>query len=410
MHRRIDVLASFRVLPRDLRLVFLSLFLWTFGLGLYNYVWSIYLRDLSANANEVGLVFSIGYVAGALTMIPGGILANRYELRRLLILGWALSIPAPIMFFYARSWVEVIPGLILLQVSAFNLPALNAYITGTVDKQRISSAFGTVYSAAPLGLVVSPAVGGFLLTWFQIRDLFLFSLLFFTVSTILLFPVKRQPAQEADSSSPNVEFPKSSLEKTILVFLAGASVSFSIASPFLPLYFQDIVGLNKSQIQLLGAVQSLGAGVFAIALGKLAVGRSQGQTMALGLILAAVGLVGIGLTGSLMLVPLMVFLFGAARAPGPIAYSILSHARKNASRAGRFGLYLTADWMGFVPGSYVGGPLYTLSPIYVLTVPAISFLALAALSVVWIRKEHAPREHDEALASQAIQTTRSPDG
>ncbi len=410
MLRRVDVLAAFRVLPRDLRLVFLSLFLWTFGLGLYNYVWSIYLRDLSANANEVGIVFSIGYVAGALTMIPGGILANRYELRSLLILGWALSIPPPIMFFYARSWVEVIPGLVLLQVSAFNLPALNAYITGTVDKERISSAFGTVYSAAPLGLVVSPAVGGFLLTWFQIRDLFLFSLLFFTVSTMLLFPVKRQPALEADSKSPRLELPKSSREWSLLIFLAGASISFSVATPFLPLYFQDIVELNKSQIQLLGATQSLGAGVFAIALGKLAASRSQGRTMALGLVLATAGLVGIALTGSIVLVPLMVFLFGAARAPGPIAYSVLSHARKDASRAGRFGLYLTADWMGFVPGSYLGGPLYTLNPIYVLIVPTISFLALAALSFVWIKKGEAIRKPGEALASQTIQTPRSPDG
>ncbi len=409
MSRRIDLLSSFRVLPRDLRLLFLSLFLWTFGLGLYNYVWSIYLRDLGANPSEVGLVFSIGFIAGALTMIPGGILANRYELRSLLILGWALSIPPPIMFFYASNWVEVIPGLTLLQVSAFNLPALNAYITGTADKQRISSAFGTVYSAAPLGLVVSPAVGGFLLTWFEIRELFLFAFLFFIISTILLFPVKRQPPLEADSSPAIVELPRSSRERTILVFLAGASIAFSIATPFLPLYLQDIVGLNKSQIQLLGAVQSLGAGVFAIVLGKLAVTRSQGRTMALGLVLAAAGLVGIGLTGSLILVPLMVFLFGAARAPGPIAYSILSHARKDASRAGRFGLYLTADWMGFVPGSYVGGPLYTLNPIYVLTVPAVSFLALGALSVVWIKKEQAPRDQSETLASQAIQTPKSPE-
>ncbi|HEY4823033.1 MAG TPA: MFS transporter, partial [Candidatus Bathyarchaeia archaeon] len=91
--RRLSLLGSFRTLSRDLRLLFLSLFLWTFGLGLYNYVWPIYLRELQASPEQVGLVFSVGFIAAALSMIPGGILANKYELRKLLIISWAASLP-----------------------------------------------------------------------------------------------------------------------------------------------------------------------------------------------------------------------------------------------------------------------------------------------------------------------------
>ena len=400
-------LNAFRTLPKDLRLVFLSLFLWTFGLGTYNYVWSIYLRELHASSEQVGLVYAIGFVAGALTMIPGGILANRYELRNLLIWGWILSIPPPLMFYFAHSWVDVIPGLLLLQVSAFNLPALNAYISATGDPRKISSAFGTVYSAAPLGIVVSPAVGSILLNWFQIRDLFLLAFVFFTVSTLVLFPVKRHPPVEKDSSMARLEFPQSKEDITILVLLAGGSAAFSVASPFLPLYFQDVMKFNVSQIQLLGAVQSLGTGVFAIILGRMAVARSQGRTMALGLVVAAIGLVGIALAGSLVLVPVMVFLFGAARGPGPVAYSILSGARRGASRAGRFGLYLTLDWMGFGGGSYLGGPLYALNPVYILEISSVSFLALALVSILGIGKVQsqvlAPTFQADSAASETIQ-------
>src|SRR5438046_10668367 len=88
--------------PRDLRLLFLSLFLWTFGLGLYNYIWPLYLRDLQASPSDVGLVFSIGFLALALSMIPGGILANTYELKALLIRGWSMSIPPPLMAYFAN--------------------------------------------------------------------------------------------------------------------------------------------------------------------------------------------------------------------------------------------------------------------------------------------------------------------
>src|SRR5437667_3616214 len=184
MMRWMGILSWSRSLPRDLRLLFFSLFMWTFGLGIYNYVWSIYLTELHANPEQVGLVSSIGFVAAALSMIPGGVLANKFDTKALLIVGWAMSIPPAIMFYYSVTWPDVIPGLIILQLSAFNLPAMNAFIGALGDQRRMSSAFGAVYSAFPLGLVLSPAVGSLLLGWLSIRDRFWFSLAFWTVVPI----------------------------------------------------------------------------------------------------------------------------------------------------------------------------------------------------------------------------------
>src|SRR6266566_499643 len=88
---------------------------------------SLYLTKLNANPEQVGLVSSIGFFAAAISMIPGGILANKYDNRTLLIIGWAMSIPVPILFYFSRTWSDVIPGLIIFQLSAFNLPAMNAF-------------------------------------------------------------------------------------------------------------------------------------------------------------------------------------------------------------------------------------------------------------------------------------------
>src|SRR6266849_11148805 len=221
MMRWMSMLSFGGTLPRDLRLLFFSLFLWTFGLGVYNYVWSLYLTQLNANPEQVGLVSSVGYFAAVISMIPGGILANKYDNRTLLIIGWAMSIPVPIIFYFSRTWSDVIPGLIIFQLSAFNLPAMNAFIGALGDQKRMSSAFGAVYSAFPLGLVLSPAVGSLLLAWFAIRDLFWVSLILWTFSTIILLPLKRQPPREVDSRAPLFEVPRSRRELTILVFLFG---------------------------------------------------------------------------------------------------------------------------------------------------------------------------------------------
>ncbi len=386
MMQSLNLLASVQALPRDLRLLFFSLFLWTFGLGVYNYVWSIYLRDLGALPEQVGLVYSIGFIAAAASMIPGGLLANKYELRVLIIISWAMSLPPPVIFYYAHAWPDVIPGLLILQVSAFSLPALNAYISSASDQAKMASSFGTVYSAAPLGIVLSPAFGSLLLNWLQIRDLFLVSFAFFTVSTLVLFLVKRQPPLENDKNHPLVELPKSSLEKTILVVLAGDTVAYSITTSFLSLYFQDIYNLTKIQIQLLGAFQSLGGAILAILLGRWATKRNPGGAMATGFLLVSGGVAGIALTKSPFLALPMVFLFGTARAPSLVGYSMLGGLKKGGSRAGRFGLYLTFEQLGFVIGSLIGGFLYALSPAAILEVTFVSFLALAGLSMLGVRK------------------------
>src|SRR5205807_10221333 len=102
MMRWMSILSWSRTLPRDLRLLFFSLFLRTIGLGAYDYVWSLYLTQLSANPEQVGLVYSIGFFAAAISLIPGGTLANKYDNRTLPTVAWSMSIPVPITFYLSR--------------------------------------------------------------------------------------------------------------------------------------------------------------------------------------------------------------------------------------------------------------------------------------------------------------------
>ncbi len=379
MMRKLDLLLDLRTLPRDLRLLFLSLFLWTFGIGLYSYIWPLFLRDIGANSSQVGIVFSLGFLAAALTMIPGGLLANKYDLKPLIIIGWALSIPVPIMYYFAHSWTEAIPGFLLLQLTAFNLPAFNAYIAASAQG-RVSRGFATTYSAAPLGIVLSPAVGGLLLTWLTVRDLFLLSAVVFIFSTIALIPIKAQPPLQQDSNSKIIEAPHTRPEKTLLIYIVAVAVAFSLFQPFLPLYYHDLLSLNTLQVQLVGAVQSLGGATLAILLGRRAENSGKGRSIALGLLLTTVGLFAlIVLRNPFLSIP-FIFLVGGARAPAYVAYSALSSLGPNSSRGGRYGLYLTLESLGLALGPYIGGFLFSISEVSVLATTAVSYIALAGLA------------------------------
>ncbi len=214
--------------------------------------------------------------------------------------------------------------------------------------------------------------------------------------------MKPQPPLKNDAKSPRLEFPKSRQEGSLLLYLVGAALAWSIAAPFIPLYFQDALSLEPSIILLLGALQSLGAAVFAIWLGKRADAKSQGGTMALGLLLSSTGLIGVLLTRNLLFVVPMVFLIGSARAPSLVGYSILSTVRKGASRAGQFGFYLTMESLGFVVGPFLGGLLYTLSPTNIFYATSTSFIVLAILARLSFRQSAESSPSKRTIESDAV--------
>ncbi len=380
MMRKFDLLASLRTLPSDLKLIFLSLFLWTFGIGLYTYIWSLFLREIGADSTQVGTVYLLGFLAAALTMIPGGLLANKYDLKPIIIIGWAISIPAPIFYYYAHSWPQAIPGFLILQLSAFNLPAINAYIAASA-KGRVSSAFGTTYSAAPLGIVLSPVIGSLLLTWMDVRGLFLISVVIFAISTIVLLPIKAQPRLPQDTASPIIEVPRSRSERTLLLYIFIAAIAFTLVQPFLPLFYHDLLSLTDPQVQLVGAVQSLGGVAFAILLGRRAERSGKGRSIATGLLVTTVGLIGLVVFRNPFFAVPFIFLVGGARAPGYVAYSTVSGLSGVSTRGGRFGFYLTLENLGFAIGPYIGGYLYGINPLILFVVTAVFFVGLAGFAL-----------------------------
>ena len=206
--------------------------------------------------------------------------------------------------------------------------------------------------------------------------------------------MRKQPPVESERRSYKLEVPRSFPELALLLFLAGAAVAFSIAAPFLSLFFHDVLQLTPSTIQGLGSIQALGQTAFAILLGKRADVRSRGQTIALGIIISASGLVGILLTKSLLFALPLVFFFGSARSSSYIAYSVLATIRSGATRAGQYGFYLTLEDLGFVAGSYLGGLLYSISTDDGFIVAVGLSLALAILAGVTTFR--AKESHEES--------------
>ena len=104
--------------------------------------------------------------------------------------------------------------------------------------------------------------------------------------------------------------------------------------------------------------------------------------MALGLIVAAVGLAGIIATRSVLFAIPLVFFVGSARASSYIAYSVLATPKSGQTRAGQYGFYHTLEALGYVAGSYLGGILYSLSAVSGFAAVIVLWLVLALVAGV----------------------------
>ena len=122
-----------------------------FGDGLYAYLLPVFLTEnLGASPEEVGILYAAMSLCAALTLLVAGILADKYDRKKIMIVGWLAWVPAPLIFSLARNWLDALPGMMLWGVWLGG-PTVTAYVVATADKNRLTLTFTTISAAWSLG-------------------------------------------------------------------------------------------------------------------------------------------------------------------------------------------------------------------------------------------------------------------
>jgi len=181
-------------LSRDLELIFVSNFIGAVGDGLYAYILPNYIRGLGASSADVGFLFSIFTLSTALTIIPGGFLADRYDRKRVIVLGWLLWVPVPLMFSVATHWTQLIP---VMPLYGFFLsgPATSAYVMTAARKDRVTLTYTLMSASWWTGYIFSPGLGGYLSTVVGMSNVLFLSFVLYAAATIVLFFIRSQRVQ-----------------------------------------------------------------------------------------------------------------------------------------------------------------------------------------------------------------------
>lgn len=277
--------------------------------GFFIGLWGKAAFELEATPGELALLIAATSVAAMLGSVVAGVLIDRWDPRRVLILGEVLFVPAVLTLVWADDLrtLTMLAPLVWLTLSLPHTAMSSFPPVLSRDPAAIERANVGIEAGGTLAFILGPAGGALLATWVSIDAVFVLDAATSLVAVALIAPVRlaRGPEREERSAlSELVEgfaysFRRPAL-RTVLLLGTATWLSFGAFSALEPLFFRDVLGTEVAALGWINTVFGVG-----LATGTYLLHRLAGRLTTLGwlaLLTAAGGLGAIAYTSTTSLV------------------------------------------------------------------------------------------------------------
>lgn len=334
----------------------------------------LFIRSLDASVFQASLVLSIGGLVSTMSMLPGGLLCDKYRRRTLVTLSTTLMVISPLVCSFANSWEETILYVVINSI-AFSLftPARMIMIADSVTSTSLATTYGLMNLAWPIGGIVGPLLGGFLADNYGWTSFF-YSLCIIALVCVLLSLFIRESSKKSEVE--RAENAADSLSRDAVLTLAVyflihaiGNTARGILGTVFPFYLTDV--FHKSKIET-GLFFSVGFGVATLVTqlpsGFLADRLGRKRTMVYSVALIPLFSLLFPFTHDYLLTLIIYTVITALwSATWPASAAYLMDISSTSKRGLMMGGRLTAVQLGFTVGPLVGGFLWSASD------PATSF-------------------------------------
>src|SRR6185503_168489 len=115
------------VLTRDQWLLFINNLFWGFGGSLYLYIQPIYLSELKATPEQIGIALGLSVLVVTLGYVPLGMWTDRLGRKPLMVIGWSVAAASAVVMALAPDWRWFAVAYAIYYLCNFVLPAFQAY-------------------------------------------------------------------------------------------------------------------------------------------------------------------------------------------------------------------------------------------------------------------------------------------
>ena len=230
--------------------------------------------QLTHNALLVGLVLAAQFLPVLLGSQFGGVVADRYRKRTVLLVTQALfTIPSFVLFAvsttgHAQFWMVVVAALATGTINLFDVPSRQSFLIEMVGKQDLMNAIALNSSVFNLASVIGPAVAGLLIASVGVPICFLANSVSYLGAIVALLLMRELPAlvrsgQEQPIFARIVEGASYARHEPVVGLLLVAVAVFSLFAmnrlTLIPFFADQVLGVGARGFGFLLGSMGLGA-------------------------------------------------------------------------------------------------------------------------------------------------------
>ncbi|NIM94627.1 MAG: MFS transporter [Anaerolineales bacterium] len=271
---------------RDFRLYWFATFVSLLGVSFQTLAqgWLVY--RLTDSPLMLGLVGFIAGVFAAPLWLVGGVIADRFPRRRLLIITQTLSIFPPLIMAVliwtdaVQVWHVILMTAVIAVIAAVDIPARFAIIPNLVPEEDLGNAQALSSLARQVTRIIGPALAGIVIAvagealCFALNGLSYGALViaFSAMHTRSIPTAKKESVRKSLSEGVRYTlYTPVVLGLLGLVLIQGLFLSSHIT--LLPVYARDILGIGSTGLGYMTSALGVGAIIGALAVGNLAPGK-----------------------------------------------------------------------------------------------------------------------------------------
>lgn len=385
---------------------------------------SLYVQELGASVEQVGLFFTIAAVVPLLFQVLGGWLSDSIGRLQAIAIGSVGGVLAYLFYIFAPSWAWLLPGSVLSAMAgAFVAPSFQAFIAEESAEETRGRVYGITSSMFLVVNIVGPLLGGAVAQGLSFTMLYIVAGSLYAAAALIRVMMARYASRRQKQAERSVEkpslggFKKSLLAVTSLVISGGIvtwifisdgirDVAFSLIGRLMPLYLENEMGLSLFQISALQSVTAIVAMALMSPAGWLSDKKGERVSIVSGFAVISIGWVVFLVGSQFWQFVLSQAVVGIGWALIDPAYSsLISKAVPEKLRGTAFGLFSTSLGLISLPAPWIGARLWEgVSPIFPFYVPLVAMVA--TLPVMWIKFKLPPtvgedRGEGETIAAEA---------
>ena len=366
---------------------------------------SLYLKELGANIEQIGLFFTLAMIVPIAMQIFGGWVSDRIGRLQAMAIGSVIGVVGWIGLVLAPDWKWLLVAESIGAITgAFVAPSFDAFIAEQSDEENRGKVFAASQTLFQIVSVAGPLAGGFAAKNFGFRFVLVAATLLYVVATFIRVVLSRvHPKRKIESPEARQSL-GGSLKAIGAMALLGGIVTWLIISDgardiaigfsnnLIPLFLQETKGFDAASIGSLESLFGLAMMLVMMPAGLFSDRFGERKAIALGYFGAFLALLALVFVPGQPAAFASYILFGLAMGLLTPAYqSLISKTFPESLRGTAFGLLSTSNGIVALPAPFLGSLMWkTWGPATPFLVSSIFMLIIIVPVMLKFRPPERP--------------------